>query len=120
MSTITIKAADYPFTITTNEEGLNEYITKVAESIDSEISEWYELGYIECSAAIEEVIWEGELGRDVGGWWYSPKYYNDTITINGTTTKMGDVITKIGGMTLDPTEDNTEKIYNALKEVINN
>jgi hypothetical protein len=56
----------------------------------------------------------------LGGWWHSPKYYNDTITINGTTTKMGDVINKISGMTLDASEDNTEKIYNALKEVINN
>lgn len=120
MSTITIKAADYPFTFTTNEEGLNEYISKVAKSIDTTITEWYNLGYIECSAAIEEVIWEGELNSDMGGWWRSPKYYNDTITINGTTTKMGDVINKISGMTLDASEDNTEKIYNALKEVINN
>ena len=120
MSTITIKAADYPFTFTTNEEGLNEYINMVAKSIDATITEWYNLGYIECEAAIEEVIWEGELNSDLGGWWHSPKYYNDTITINGTTTKMEDVINKISGMTLDASEDNTEKIYNALKEVINN
>jgi hypothetical protein len=113
MTNITIKPADYPFTITTDEEGLKAYIKNVAASIHSDVSEWYELELIGKEVTLDEVIWEGELNQDLGGWWYSPKYFNDTITINDTTKKVCDLIETITG-TFDATEDNTEAYYNAL------
>lgn len=117
MSNITIKAADYPFTFTTDEEGLKAFIKNVAASIHSDVSEWYELELIGKEVTLDEVIWEGELNQDLGGWWYSPKYFNDTITINGTTKKVCDLIATIT-TTFDASADNTEEIYKCLMAAI--